>query len=525
MKRMILNVIYVLMYATCTCAHQNLALGKPAWQMKNYSDSLPWGADKAVDGKYTDRGATGNQCTISADGQPTAEWRVDLGSVVSISYINIFYRTDNNPGSYAFRFAGFYLYVSNTTSKENGILCFHELQTVSGTPLQDQRINCSVYGQYVIYYNERLSGVVYPSHYSQSAFNELCEVEVYGCTTPGYYGEYCNQTCPVNCQRQTCDAITGNCVKGCLSGYQGPHCSYLNLALGRPAWQQHNWPDQPVEWGAGKAVDGRYSDRGANGGQCTISGAQKTTAEWRVDLGQIVSISHIHIYYRTNNVASPGIYYNRFAGFYVYISNNTNKYSGRLCYHELQQKSGTPTENQTISCPYDGRYVIYYNERKPGVTYPSYYSSHAYNELCELEVYGCPESKYYGQYCDQLCPDVCLGQRCNIFTGYCIECNPGYKGHRCSQECDGRMYGPGCSQNCGHCLHNTQCHHISGSCSGGCSAGYEGSLCQKQCDGGSFGLGCNQTCGHCHNGANCNHIDGSCSGGCSPGYKAPLCID
>ncbi|XP_062580322.1 uncharacterized protein LOC134242253, partial [Saccostrea cucullata] len=433
MKRMILSVIYVLMYATCTCAYQNLALGKPGWQMKNYSDSLPWGADKAVDGKYTDRGATGDQCTISANRQQTAEWRVDLESVVSISYINIFYRTDNNPGSYAFRFAGFYLYVSNTTSKENGILCFHELQTVSGTPLQDQRINCFVYGQYVIYYNERLSGVVYPSYYSQFAFNELCEVEVYGCTTPGYYGGYCNQTCPVNCQGQQCDAITGNCVKGCLSGYQGLHCSYLNLAFGRPAWQQHNWPNKPVAWGAGKAVDGRYSDRGADGEQCTISGAQKTTAEWRVDLQKIVSISHIHIYYRTNNVASPGAYYNRLAGFYVYISNNTNKDSGRLCFHEMQQESGAPTENQTISCPYDGRYVIYYNERKPGVTYPSYYSQYAYNELCELEVYGCPESKYYGQYCVHFCPENCLEQRCNISSGNCFECKPGFKGHRCSQ--------------------------------------------------------------------------------------------
>lgn len=43
---------------------------------------------------YTDRG-TGGQCTINNDGQYTAEQRVDLGNVLSISYINIYYRTKN----------------------------------------------------------------------------------------------------------------------------------------------------------------------------------------------------------------------------------------------------------------------------------------------------------------------------------------------------------------------------------------------------------------------------------------------
>ncbi|XP_062621618.1 uncharacterized protein LOC134283128 isoform X6 [Saccostrea cucullata] len=228
MKIMFLCAFYVILYATCSYAYYNLALQKPAWQANDYTQTKPWGADKAVDGRYTDRGALGDQCTISADKQQTAEWRVDLGSVVSISYINIFYRTDNNPGPsvYVPRFAGFFLYVSNTTSRGDGHLCFHEIQTVSGTPVEDQRINCSVHGRYVIYYNERNNpNVTYPSYYSTEAYNELCEVEVYGCPGLDYYGEYCNRTCPVNCQGQTCDAVTGDCVNGCLPGYQGLHCS------------------------------------------------------------------------------------------------------------------------------------------------------------------------------------------------------------------------------------------------------------------------------------------------------------
>lgn len=76
--------------------------------------------------------------------------------------------------------AGFSLYVSNTTVKEHGHICFHEIQTVNGTPSEDQRIDCPVRGRYVIYYNERKKNVVYPSYYSKFAFYELCELEVYG---------------------------------------------------------------------------------------------------------------------------------------------------------------------------------------------------------------------------------------------------------------------------------------------------------------------------------------------------------
>lgn len=73
-------------------------MNKLTWQEHPWPDSTgDFGSDNAVDGVYTDRG-TGGQCTINADGHYTAEWGVDLGSVFSISRINIYYRTDNVAG-------------------------------------------------------------------------------------------------------------------------------------------------------------------------------------------------------------------------------------------------------------------------------------------------------------------------------------------------------------------------------------------------------------------------------------------
>lgn len=62
-----------------------------------------------------------------------------------------------------------------------------------------------------------------------------------------------------------------------------------------------SWPEPNVDFGSENAVDGLYTDRG-QGGQCTISENKQTTAEWRVDLGSVVSISHIVIRYRTDNI-------------------------------------------------------------------------------------------------------------------------------------------------------------------------------------------------------------------------------
>ena len=59
--------------------------------------------------------------------------------------------------------------------------------------------------------------------------------------------------------------------------------------------------------------------------------------------------------------------------------------SSSLCYKD---GPALPPLNFTTECTLSGRYVIFYNERLDGDTYPTEYIMDVYTELCEVTVKG-----------------------------------------------------------------------------------------------------------------------------------------
>ncbi|XP_062600593.1 uncharacterized protein LOC134262231 [Saccostrea cucullata] len=109
----------------------------------------------------------------------TVWWYVNLGDVYSVYSIRVLFRTYEKQYEkrQKGRFAGFSLYLSNTANKQEGHLCYKDGPQL---PPLDFATTCYGHGSYVIFYNERLDGTVYPTGYEKLIITELCEVVVKG---------------------------------------------------------------------------------------------------------------------------------------------------------------------------------------------------------------------------------------------------------------------------------------------------------------------------------------------------------
>lgn len=91
----------------------------------------------------------------------------------------------------------------------------------------------------------------------------------------------------------------------CFKEYNYCFIRFLeNIALDKRAWQLFPYQNPNLRdfVNASKAVDGRKADLSFSGGLCTESANERYVAQWHVDLGAVLGIHHITIYYRTDNV-------------------------------------------------------------------------------------------------------------------------------------------------------------------------------------------------------------------------------
>ncbi|KAJ7307350.1 hypothetical protein JRQ81_009361 [Phrynocephalus forsythii] len=110
--------------------------------------------------------------------------------------------------------------------------------------------------------------------------------------------------------------------------------------------------------------------------------------------------------------------------------------------------------------------------------------------------YHCCQGYYESSdLCVPRCTQDCIHGRC-VAPDLC-QCEQGWRGSDCSQECGSLFWGPGCEKAC-PCARGASCDPLTG----------------------TYGPGCLLAC-HCENGATCNGATGACH--CSQGYAGPHC--
>lgn len=204
-------------------AYDDLSYGKKAIQTDRFKGyQVPaFSAQNALDRNVT----TCTRTAIIGNTSPdkNVSWQVDLGGVYNIYSITILFKEyEGHETRQRGRFAGFSLFISNSSTKEKSTLCYKDGPLL---PLLNFTATCVKQGRYVTFYNERVDSVHYPVDYRINAvYTELCEVIVSGCFKSGVYGRNCDTPCPAHCADNTCFIHNGTCLS-CKPGWRDAICT------------------------------------------------------------------------------------------------------------------------------------------------------------------------------------------------------------------------------------------------------------------------------------------------------------
>nr|XP_034319983.1 multiple epidermal growth factor-like domains protein 10 [Crassostrea gigas] len=439
------SLVLCLIGLSVAFSYDNISLKKMATQSHTYSNLLD-------DAKY---GVDGNSATcmktydIGVNSLIAAVWwKVDLRRVYRIHSINILFKNyDGYEARQRGRLAGFSLYVSNTDVSSTVDIKSSSLYYKDGSQLPSLNFTstCTMFGRYVIYYNQRRREVTYPEKYElDNVFTELCEVIVNGCNESDVYGSDCDIQCPTHCKGNMCHIQNGTCY-GCQPGWMGTTCN----TKCREGWYGMNCSQQCV----GHCRDNDTCNHVTGGCDPGCDAAWTGyMCDKNCDNGtdDIDCINRCHC---LNNYPC-------------------NKQTGNC---EGECNPGYTNSNCSKKCP-PGYFGMGCSNTCSGHCIRNEPCDHVSGECsngCQdgFEGTHCNSScivGYYGRNCSYVCPFTC--QTCRHTDGMCT-CKAGWTGARCTKECN-ESYGENCKHPCSsHCVNKT-CDRFNGNCVYGCTEGH-----------------------------------------------------
>ncbi|XP_021354755.1 receptor-type tyrosine-protein phosphatase T-like, partial [Mizuhopecten yessoensis] len=412
----------------------NISIRKSVATSSN-QDVAKWPASAAVDGDIRQE-ITYCAHTL-AENQLTAWWRVDLGQLMTINYITIYYRAATRD-----RFAGYKIFVSNTTDWNNGQLCFEDPSTSINEVSDIVSHQCQYVAKYVTIYNSRSTPNTRYDHYSKWAVLELCEVQVFGCPIRMYGQSSCDQPCPGDCYGGNCNAANGSCFY-CFPGKYGDKCNKECTT----------------------SCKGSICEK--DSGICTECNQTKHGDFCKQDCPRNCNDSKCYQHTGYCKGCIPGR-------------------SGDRC---ERQCSGNCED---MTCLQDSGNCIGCVQGKQGLQCAEDCPSDCLT--CVQDDGKCTECVrgQYGSNCELDCNDICKDNLCTKDDGNCLECQHGYHGVDCTLECESDckicqredgdctecldgLYGGNCSLSCVKC---ERCSRDTGKCLTTCMPGYEEEFCQ-----------------------------------------------